>query len=928
MSEQRKGSEAPANGSESPETDRPWHSIAPDDALAAFDTDSERGLSRETAATRREAFGANRLPERGRETLFGTVLRQFRDPLIYVLLIAGAVSIAIGNLSDAGFIFAVLVFNASLGTYQEYTAETAAQALEQAMRITARVVREGRTREVDSEELVPGDLVRVGSGDRVPADMRLIETQDLRADESLLTGESVPVTKRAGDTPEADAPIDARTTLLHAGSAVASGRATGVVVRTGRATELGQISASLAEEEEQMPPLVLRMKRFTRIIAIAILAVIVVLAGIQALRGAAPVDIFFLAVALAVSAIPAGLPVAVTVALSIGSRRMARRNAIVRKLPAVEGLGACTLIASDKTGTLTRNRLTARRILSPAGTTLEVSGAGYETDGEITGEGEEVGDEDWLRDLVITGALCNEAELAETDEGAPEVSGDAVDVAFLVLARKLGLSREALLEARPQVGQIPFESERRFAVTFHETEDGRILAHAKGAAEVIAGLADVDTAEVEALEDALAEAGYRVLALAVGEVDGETARQADPEALPHLRFLGLVGLIDPVRDAVPEAVERCRAAGVEVRMVTGDHPLTAQSIARELGLSGDDADAVTGREIADLSGDTPRRRASILESPVFARIEPAQKTEIVDTLQEAGHFVTVTGDGVNDAPALRSAHIGVSMGESGTDVARNASDLILTDDNFASIVAGIEEGRVAYDNIRKVVWLLVSTGAAELMLFILSVAFDTPLPLAPVQLLWLNLVTNGIQDVALAFERGEPGVLDRPPRAPDEPIFDRLMIEEVLVSGLYMGGVAFGAFYYLTEMQGIGEAEARNLLLLLMVLFSNVHVFNVRSETRSAFRIPLSHNPLLIGAVVVAQGVHVGSMFVPGWRDVLQVAPVTPQTWGLLLAITLSKFLVVEAYKHLRGRRLAAAARRKARDSGPTGRRGMQDARS
>lgn len=927
MSGQRKGSEAPGKGPESPETDRPWHSIGPDDAVAAFDTDAERGLSRETAAARREDFGANRLPERGRETLFGTVLRQFRDPLIYVLLIAGAVSIAIGNLSDAGFIFAVLAFNASLGTYQEYTAESAAQALEQTMRITARVVREGRTREVDSEELVPGDLVRVGSGDRVPADMRLIETQDLRADESLLTGESVPVTKRAGDTPEADAPIDARTTLLHAGSAVASGRATGVVVRTGPATELGQISTSLTEEE-QLPPLVLRMKRFTRIIAIAILTVIVVLAGIQALRGAAPVDIFFLAVALAVSAIPAGLPVAVTVALSIGSRRMARRNAIVRKLPAVEGLGACTLIASDKTGTLTRNRLTARRILSPEGATLEVSGAGYETEGEITREGEEVDEEDWLRDLVITGALCNEAELAETDEGAPEVSGDAVDVAFLVLARKLGLSREALLEERPQVGQIPFESERRFAVTFHETEDGRTLAHAKGAAEVIAGLADVDTAEVEALEDALADEGYRVLALAQGEVDGETARQADPETLPDLRFLGLVGLIDPVRDAVPEAVERCRAAGVEVRMVTGDHPLTAQIIARELGLSGDDDDAVTGREIADLSGDTPRRRARILESPVFARIEPAQKTEIVDTLQEAGHFVTVTGDGVNDAPALRSAHIGVSMGKSGTDVARNASDLILTDDNFASIVAGIEEGRVAYDNIRKVVWLLVSTGTAELMLFILSVAFDTPLPLAPVQLLWLNLVTNGIQDVALAFERGEPGVLDRPPRAPGEPIFDRLMIEEVLVSGLYMGGVAFGAFYYLTEMRGVGEAEARNLLLLLMVLFSNIHVFNVRSETRSAFRIPLSHNPLLIGAVVVAQGVHIGSMFVPGWRDVLQIAPVAPETWGLLLAITLSKFLVVEAYKHLRGRRLAAAARRNARDSGPTARRGMQGARN
>jgi magnesium-transporting ATPase (P-type) len=359
---------------------------------------------------------------------------------------------------------------------------------------------------------------------------------------------------------------------------------------------------------------------------------------------------------------------------------------------------------------------------------------------------------------------------------------------------------------------------------------------------------------------------------------------------------------------VPDAIRRCRSAGIDVRMVTGDHPATALAIGRELGFANDNDDVVTGREIGRRSeeGESGEADERVRRAHVFARVEPAQKTTIVGTLQDAGHFVAVTGDGVNDAPALRAAHIGVAMGESGTDVARNAADLILTDDNFASIVNGVEEGRIAYDNVRKVVWLLISTGVAELVLFTLSVIFNTDLPLTPVQLLWLNLVTNGIQDVALAFEKGEPGVIDRPPRPPDERIFNRLMIEEVLVSGLYMGLVAFAVFYVLTAQFGYETFEARNLLLLLMVLFENVHAFNVRSETRSAFRIPLSANWLLVGAVVAAQGIHIVSMFIPGWRDILEIEPVAFTTWLILLAITLSKFLIVEAYKWLRGRSLAA----------------------
>ncbi len=885
-------------------SDRPWHAASVDETADILETDRQQGLRDKEVERRRKRFGPNKLPERQRETPFQTFLRQFKDPLIYILLIAGAVSLLIGNLEDAAFIFAVLAFNAGLGTYQEYKAESAAQSLQEVMRITATVTREGESEEVDSEDLVPGDLVTVKSGASVPADIRLLRSQDLRADESLLTGESTPVEKRAKADLDPETPLGDRSTLLHAGSTVASGRGVGIVCRTGTMTEIGRIAESLSEEE-QVPPLVIRIRRFTRVIAVAILVAIVILGLIQALRGTPLTEIFFLAVALAVSAIPAGLPVAITVALSIGSNRMAERNVIVRKLPAVEGLGACTLIASDKTGTLTENKLTIQRIRPLEGEDIEVSGAGYGVEGDFSRNGEKIepGEEKWLRDIVVTGALCNEARFALEDDEV-RVRGDTVDVAFLVLARKFGTSQEELEKEFPEVGAIPFESERRFAVSFNE-HDGKVMAHAKGAAETLTGMCDVDGDKVQMREEALAGEGYRVLAAASGKVSDSVAENEDPDDLRNLRFHGLVGLIDPVREAVPGAIAACQDAGVEVRMVTGDHPRTALAIGREIGIAQGEDDVATGRDVGGRESGEPSGSRRILEARIFARVEPSQKTTIVDALQEAGHFVAVTGDGVNDAPALRAAHIGVAMGASGTDVARNAADLILTDDNFASIVNGIEEGRIAYDNVRKVVWLLISTGIAELVLFTLSVIFNTALPLTPVQLLWLNLVTNGIQDVALAFEKGEPDVLERRPRDPDERIFNRLMIEEVLTSGLYMGLVGFGVFYFLTEEMNFATFDARNLLLLLLVLFENVHAFNVRSETRSAFRIPLRANLLLVGAVVAAQGIHIISMFIPGWRGVLEVAPVSLGTWGVLLAITLTKFLIVEAYKHFRGRSLA-----------------------
>ena len=880
----------------------PWHAVSRKDALERL-ASGDKGIDEDEAKKRRERFGENRLPEEKRESLLKVFLRQFKDPLIYILLIAGAVSLALGNFNNAIFILAVLLINSGIGTYQEWKAEASAEALQSVIRIKAKVHRGGREREVDATELVPGDIVTVGAGDAVPADLRLLEAKNLHADESLLTGESTPVRKRHDAEVDEDAGIGDRETLLHAGCSVLDGKARGVVCRTGAATEVGRIAKRLAERESQAPPLVLKLRRFTRQIAVVILAAVALLSVVQLWQGAPVSQIFFLGVALAVSAIPAGLPVAITVAISIAANRMAARNVIVRLLPAVEGLGSCTLVASDKTGTLTANVLTVKRLWLPDGAEFDVEGEAYEPEGEVKPREDGGDDEDTkerVEALASTGALCNEATF-QVKDGEPEHEGDSVDVAFLVLASKLGIERDALKDEHEQVDLMPFRAERRFAASFNKA-DGKLQAHVKGAVEALLEMCgDADADAVKGEEEKLADEGFRVLALARGEVEEKSEYEADD--LKSLELLGLVGLIDPIREEVPKAIEHCGKAGVEVRMITGDHPKTGLAIARKLGIADEDDEAATGKSLKECEDDERQLDRLVRDAPVFARVEPTQKTVIVERLQKQGHFVAVTGDGVNDAPALKAAHVGVAMGKDGTDVARGAAALILTDDNFASIVNGIEEGRVAYDNVRKVTWLLLATGAAEVLLFFLALFAGMPLPLTAVQLLWLNLVTNGIQDVALAFEKGEPGVLERKPRSPAQPVFDRQMIQQTLASGGYIGIVAFAAYWYMLERLGMNEFDARNLLLLLMVLFENAHVLSCRSETRSLFRVPLRSNPWVLLALVAAQSVHIAAMFLPGLSGVLEVAPVPIESWLLLLSIAATLLVFDELAKlvHRRG---------------------------
>ena len=898
-------SEHPANAP----SEHLWHAMPVQDVHSALRLeDAAAGLAIADAEARLTASGPNTLPAPAPVTLGAVVLHQFRSPLIYILLAAALVSLVLRDFVDAGFIALIVVFNAALGTLQEWKAEQSAAGLQQLLKVRARVRRAGTEREITAEELVPGDVVLLESGNRVPADVRLHQARALAVDESFLTGESVAVEKQV-DVMDAAAEVADRRNLAFAGSTVMSGRGTGVVIATGARTEVGRIARSVADAVTMKAPLVLRMERFAKHISVIVLAACVLLAAVALSRGYAPMEVFFLAVALAVSAIPEGLPIAVTVALSIATARMARRRVIVRRLAAVEGLGSCTFIASDKTGTLTVNRQTVRRIALPGGEHLRVTGEGYAGTGEITTDrGAAISPEvaERLAPAVRAGILCNEATLALAD-GEWVHSGDAVDVALLTLGHKAGLPPAEVRAAARVTAEIPFESERAFAATWYADEAGGRGVAVKGALETLlphcrqmrtaAGDVPIDASMIEQQAHELSHTGHRFLLIATGEWTEDAAPVgATPETLPPLTVLALVGLIDPPRPEATEAVAQCRAAGIEVAMVTGDHPLTAFAIARELGISAREQEIVTGADLAQAGEPgTEAFAARVRGGRVFARVAPLQKLHIVEALRASGHFVAVTGDGVNDAPALRAAHISVAMG-SGSDVTKDTASLIVTDDNFASIEAGVEEGRFAYDNIRKVTYLLISTGAAEVILLTVALMIGLPIPLLAVQLLWLNLVTNGIQDISLAFEAGEPGAMRRPPRPPDEGIFNRKMITQSVLSGATMGAIAI-AFWWTMIEAGVDEVSARNRLLLLFVLMQNVHVFNCRSEYESAFAVPLSRNWVLAAGVPAALGVHVLAMHLPFMQPLLSVYPLGPADWIAPVGFALSVLVVMELYK-------------------------------
>ncbi|MFO7977454.1 MAG: HAD-IC family P-type ATPase [Bacteroidales bacterium] len=887
-----------------------WHALPQEEVLSLLKADKE-GLTREQAAHRLQFYGRNSLPLKKPPTIWQILLRQVLNPLIFILIAAAGASIAIGEATDAIFILIVIVLNTGLGAYQEFSAEQSASSLQNLLKIRARVMRAGQAVEINAEELVPGDIVMLESGNKVPADLRLIEVSSLLTDESFLTGESMAASKRTGRLKK-DTGVPERENMAFAGAAVTAGRAVGIVTATGINTEVGKIAENVSTTQAAKPPLVHRMERFTRQISILVVVFSAVLALILWQQGTAPTEIFFFVVALAVSAIPEGLPVALTVALSIATTRMSKRKVIVRKLPAVESLGSCTIIASDKTGTLTVNQQTAREIIFPGNKSFSISGEGYTGEGEVTAAENqplEEQDQKQLHKIARLSILANEAMLKK-DNGEWKHHGDAMDVAFLAMGYKSGLDPHEVRQQYSLQGVIPYESENKYSAAFF-LKDQEVMVAAKGAVETILEFCThsmvngqqkpINKSDIEQKVVSLSAEGYRVLAVAGGKYkDFETKEVYENEDLPPLILYGLVAFIDPLRMEAKEAVSKCHQAGIKVIMITGDHPATATTIARQLGIAREDEKAISGSELAAAGPvDSPAFEELVTSTHVFARVTPIQKLEIVDVLIRQGEFVAVTGDGVNDAPALRRANIGVAMG-SGTDVAKEISSMIVTDDNFSSIVSGVEEGRFAFDNVRKVIYLLISTGAAEVIMFVTAIMAGLPLPLLAVQLLWLNLVTNGIQDVALAFEGGEPGAMKRKPRKTTEKIFNPLMIQQTLTAGFTMGLIALGFWAFLIHVQGVEEPQARNMVLLLMVLMQNFHVFNARSETLSAFRIPLAKNKVLIFGVLIAQGIHILSMQIPFMQEILRIEPISFFEWAEVLLLAIPLLLIMELFKWIK----------------------------
>ncbi|MEX2160118.1 MAG: HAD-IC family P-type ATPase [Dehalococcoidia bacterium] len=900
MSDGVNGSQCAAPG----DAERHWWALTPDGAMSALDTSAD-GLSQVEAAERLRTFGPNELAAKAGVNLAAILLRQFTSPLIYILLVAALVTIVLQEYIDSCIIGAVLLMNAVIGFNQEYRAERSMEALRKLATTRAHVIRNARERQIDARELAPGDIVLLDAGAKVPADCRIVHSTALEADESLITGESTTVAKSNAPLAE-DTPVPDRASMLLTGTVVTRGRGRAVVVATGYRTQLGLIAESVGRIEEAQPPLLRRMDRFARIVGIAVLVASAAGFLMGLAMGEDAHDLFLTLVALAVAAIPEGLPVVLTITLAIGVKRMAARHVIMRRLPAVETLGSCDVIGSDKTGTLTQNRMTVARVFTE-GQVFHVTGGGYEASGQFLLDGRmaDVAASSPLRLTLLAGALCNDAAIVQTD-GELEVHGDPTETALLVAAAKAGLFKDELEERYPRQAEIPFDPERRYAATLHEDE-GAPRLFVKGAPEQILEMCTDATGEpaldrqrvLQAAHD-MASDGLRVLAMAYRELASPPEELIAEEHLTGLTFLGLQGMIDPPREEAMQAVRGCQQAGIRVIMITGDHATTGLAIAQELGIAGEEGRSLTGADLDQL--DDAALHEAARETAVYARVSPEQKLRIVTAIQGLGHTMAVTGDGVNDGPALKAADIGVAMGRSGTDVAKEASDMVITDDNFASIFAAVEEGRIVFDNVRMVTFFLIATGVGTVLAVLASILFRFQLPLLPAQLLWLNLVTNGIQDVALAFEPGEKDVLRRPPRPRGEGIISPVLWERTAIAGAVMA--AGTVLLFLLEVHGDASSErARTVALTTMVLFQVFHVGNSRSEHLSAFaKSPFSNRLLFVGTAI-ALAIHIGALYLPPTQYILRVEPLDLWMWPRMIAVALAVIVAVELHKLVRRQR-------------------------
>ena len=866
-----------------------YYAMGEDELFTKFRS-SLSGLSLREVTKRINKYGYNELPTNKRRSILEIFIGGLIDSIVLLLIVEVIASFLVGEYLDGFAIMFIVLVDLILGTIQEKKASNTAESLSNLIKEKVKVIRNGKESFIDATEVTLGDIVLFTSGDKVSADTRILSSHNFTIDESTLTGESLPVEKNSSVLKNKNISINEQTNMLFAGTSVVTGRATGIVVNIGLSTEIGKIANTINETKEEKSPLTIRVEKFSKQMSILIIIIAIIIAILLFIKGFSLNEILLSVIALSVSAMPEGLPLALTMALTIASRNMAKNKVVVKKLHSVESLGSCTVIASDKTGTLTVNEQTAKKILLPNNNEYIISGTGYNTSGEIIGNNLKL-----AKEVAILGQINNEAEFSDG-----KLLGDSIDLAFLVLGKKAKININDI----EIIDSIPYESASKYSAVFYK-KNNETYCTIKGSLEVVESFCNsinlvktFDKQRLEKQNEYLAGDGYRVIALANGRIDEkESYSEKD---IKDLAFMGMVGFIDPIRKEAPAAIKKCRRAGIKVLMITGDHPLTAYKIAKDLKLVSDYSSVTTGDEVDKyLKKSEKDFDKFVMSKIIYTRVTPLQKLKIIESLKRQGEFVAVTGDGVNDAPALKAANIGIAMG-SGTDIAKETANMIVMDDNFTSIVEGVEDGRVAYANIRKIIYFLISCGLAEVLFFLLSVLFNMPVPLVAIQLLWLNVVTDGLQDFALSFEKAEKGIMKEKPISPQTSLFDKDLMEEILISGISIGLIVFGLWFYLIKIINMNVSIARGYIVVLMIIIQNIHAINCRSERNSALTIPVESNTTFIFSIIFSVIIGIAILEIDFLNSFLKTSFIPYNQLLLLFCLGMIIFVIMELYKEIK----------------------------
>ena len=888
-----------------------WYKKSKEEVVSQLSTSTDKGLSNEEAQKRLEKYGPNALKEEGKQSMLSKIIAQFNDFLILILIVAAVISYFVGEKVDAVVIIAIVIVNAALGIYQEGKAEKSLEALKKMAAPSAKVLRNGNVEVIPSNNVVPGDIVILETGDVIPADLRLIESSNLKVEEASLTGESVPVEKDSNITFDEDVSLGDRVNMAYSSTIVSYGRGKGVVVGTGHDTEIGKIATMIQTFDNEPTPLQRKLNQLGKFLGIVVIVVCLVVFGLGLYQGRDVLSMFMTSISLAVAAIPEGLAAIVTIVLALGMNRMVERNAIVKKLLSVETLGTTTYICSDKTGTLTQNEMTVVKVYTDD-KIIDVSGIGYEPKGKFTIDGVEVENVTGsvnINTLLSIGTLCSDARLTETDDGY-KILGDPTEGALVTLAEKAGIRQEEINQKYPRIEELPFDSDRKMMTTFHENFiPGKVVSFTKGAPDILISKSSsiyLNGEIVPFTEDLkkkvldvnskFSREALRVLAMAFRQYDSLPNEITTETIENNLIFVGLVGMIDPPREEAKEAIKKCKNAGIKTVMITGDYKETAFAIAKQLGMADHESQAMMGQELDNLTDE--ELREVVKEKRVYARVSPEHKVRIVDALKKNGEIAAMTGDGVNDALALKKADIGISMGITGTDVAKNTAEVILTDDNFASIVAAVEEGRIIYSNIKKFVFFLLSCNIGEVLVIFLSILLGFEVPLLPIQLLWLNLVTDSFPALALGMEKGDPEIMDIPPRDPDEPILDKDMIKALVVQSIAISAATLGAYIWGMRTYGtVNLYYARTITFATLITAELLRAYSSRSLNHSILKIGVFSNKTMVRSTLLAFALLLVVIYVPALQPIFDTFAMGLGDWSMVLLFSIIPLVFGELYK-------------------------------